>query len=153
MKRLIFLFPLLICPIIHGNNSELPKGLTDFEKLDLDQIYDTEHFRFYYTLDESSIHVVENQGYVITMSEVFENVWDFFMDTLEFEQPLLNPENDHSLYEIYIEYLSPQYFALTYGQGFGASCHGFIKMRQVLGGIKDVYMLQDIQQEDILQEC
>ncbi len=40
MKRLIFLFPLLICPIIHGNNSELPKGLTDFEKLDLDQIYE-----------------------------------------------------------------------------------------------------------------
>ena len=40
MKRLILLFSLLISPIIHGNNSELPKGLTDFEKLNLDQIYE-----------------------------------------------------------------------------------------------------------------
>ncbi len=154
-------------PYINNIIRQGPSELTEAEKLkmdevglfiqgneiiskkstDLDQIYDTEHFRFYYTLDESSIHVVENQGYVITMGEVFENVWDFFMDTLGFEQPLLNPENDHSLYEIYIEYLSPQYFALTYGQGFGASCHGFIKMRNSYSGSQfdDNTVLENIQ--------
>jgi len=136
-------------PYINNIIRQGPSELTEFEKLkieeiglfiqgdeiiskkstDLDQIYDTEHFRFYYTLDESSIHVVENQGYVITMGEVFENVWDFFMDTLEFDQPPLDPENDHELYEIYIEYISSNVFAWAIGYGSGSSCSSYIKMR------------------------
>jgi hypothetical protein len=46
-----------------------------------------------------------------------------------FDPPPLNPNNDHDLYEIYIEYLSPSYFGLAFGEGSGESCYGFIKMR------------------------
>ena len=124
-------------------------GLTDFEKSRLseiglsvhrnkiivlkstvlDQTYDSNHFRFYYTLDESSNDVVENEDYVINMGTVFEEVWSFYIDSMGFDPPPLNPNNDHDLYEIYIEYLSPTYFGLTFGEGSGESCHGFIKMR------------------------
>ncbi|MDP6755975.1 MAG: hypothetical protein QF769_07600, partial [Candidatus Marinimicrobia bacterium] len=114
---------------------------------DLNQIYDTEHFRFYYTLDDNSNHAVEDENYVIMMGEVFEEVWTFHLDSMEFDSPPLNPNNDHDLYEIYIEYLSPQYFALTYGQGTGSSCYGFIKMRNSYSGsqFQDHTELENIQ--------
>ena len=124
-------------------------GLTDLEKIRLseiglsvhgnkiivlnstvlDQTYDSDHFRFYYTLDESSNDVVENEDYVINMGAVFEEVWSFYIDSMGFDPPPLNQNNDHDLYEIYIEYLSPAYFGLTFGEGSGKSCYGFIKMR------------------------
>ena len=124
-------------------------GLTDFEKSRLteiglsvhrnkiivlkstvlDQTYDSDHFRFYFTLDESSNDAVENEDYVTNMGVVFEEVWSFYIDSMGFDPPPLNPNNDHDLYEIYIEYLSPTYFGLTFGEGSGESCHGFIKMR------------------------
>ena len=124
-------------------------GLTDFEKVRLneiglsvhgneiivlkstvlDQIYDTDHFRFFYTLDESSNDAVENEDYVTNMGVVFEEVWSFYIDSMGFDPPPLNPNNDHDLYEIHIEYLSPTYFGLTFGEGSGKSCYGFIKMR------------------------
>ena len=108
---------------IHGNEIIVLKSTV------LDQIYDTEHFRFYYTLDESSNDAVENEDYVTNMGVVFEEVWSFYIDSMGFDPPPLNPNNDHDLYEIYIEYLSPTYFGLTFGEGSGESCHGFIKMR------------------------
>tara|TARA_B100001250_G_scaffold412990_1_gene445707 strand:- start:775 stop:2433 length:1659 start_codon:yes stop_codon:yes gene_type:complete len=108
---------------IHGNEIIILKST------DLDHTLDTDHFRFYYTLDESSNDVVENEDYVTNMSVVFEEVWTFYIDSMGFEPPPLNPNNDHDLYEIYIEYLSPAYFGLTFGQGSGESCYGFIKMR------------------------
>ena len=95
----------------------------------LDQTYDSDHFRFYYTLDESSNDAVENEDYVTNMAAVFEEVWFFYIDSMGFDPPPLNPNNDHDLYEIYIEYLSPTYFGLAFGQGSGESCYGFIKMR------------------------
>ena len=108
---------------IHGNEIIVLKST------DLDHTLDTDHFRFYYTLDESSNDVVENEDYVTNMSVVFEEVWTFYIDSMGFDPPPLNPNNDHELYEIYIEYLSPAYFGLTFGQGSGESCYGFIKMR------------------------
>ena len=108
---------------IHGNEIIVLKST------DLDHTLDTDHFRFYYTLDESSNDVVENEDYVTNMSVVFEEVWTFYIDSMGFDPPPLNPNNDHDLYEIYIEYLSPAYFGLTFGQGSGESCYGFIKMR------------------------
>ena len=136
---------------LHLNNiiRQGTNGLTDFEKsqlseiglsvhgdqiialkpTNLDQTYDTDHFRFYYTLDASSTDAVENEDYVIAMGDIFEEVWIFHLDSMGFDPPPPNPNNEHDLYEIYIEYLSPQYFALTYGEGSGSSCYGFIKMR------------------------
>jgi len=136
---------------LHINNliRQGASGLTDFEKSRLseiglsvhrnkiiglkstvlDQTYDSEHFRFYYTLDESSNDAVENEDYVTNMGVVFEEVWSFYIDSMGFDPPPLNPNNDHDLYEIYIEYLSPTYFGLTIGEGSGESCYGFIKMR------------------------
>ena len=108
---------------VHGNEIIVLKSTV------LDQIYDTEHFRFFYTLDESSNDAVENEDYVTNMGVVFEEVWSFYIDSMGFDPPPLNPNNDHDLYEIYIEYLSPTYFGLTFGEGSGESCHGFIKMR------------------------
>jgi len=108
---------------VHGNKIIVLKSTV------LDQIYDSDHFRFYYTLDESSNDVVENEDYVTSMGAVFEEVWSFYIDSMGFDPPPLNPNNDHDLYEIYIEYLSPTYFGLTFGEGSGESCYGFIKMR------------------------
>ena len=108
---------------VHGNEIIVLKSTV------LDQTYDSDHFRFYYTLDGSSNDAVENEDYVTNMGAVFEEVWSFYIDSMGFDQPPLNPNNDHDLYEIYIEYLSPTYFGLTFGEGSGESCYGFIKMR------------------------
>ncbi len=114
---------------------------------DLNQIYDTEHFRFYYTLDDNSNHAVEDENYVIMMGEVFEEVWTFYLDSMGFDSPPLNPDNDHDLYEIYIEYLSPQFFGWAEGHGSGPSCHGLIKMRNSYSGtqFEDHTELENIQ--------
>ena len=108
---------------VHGNEIIVLKSTV------LDQTYDSDHFRFYYTLDGSSNNAVENEDYVTNMGTVFEEVWSFYIDSMSFDPPPLNPNNDHDLYEIYIEYLSPAYFGLTFGEGSGESCYGFIKMR------------------------
>ena len=108
---------------VHGNEIIVLKSTV------LDQTYDSDHFRFYYTLDGSSNDAVENEAYVTNMGAVFEEVWSFYIDSMVFDPPPLNPNNDHDLYEIYIEYLSPTYFGLTFGEGSGESCYGFIKMR------------------------
>ena len=108
---------------VHGNDIIVLKSTV------LDQTYDSDHFRFYYTLDESSNDAVGNKDYVTNMGAVFEEVWSFHIDSMGFDPPPLNPNNNHDLYEIYIEYLSPAYFGLTFGEGSGESCYGFIKMR------------------------
>ena len=54
----------------------------------LNQTYETEHYRFHFTLDSTSINKVENFDYIIQMGEIFEQVWLFFMDTLDFDPPV-----------------------------------------------------------------
>ena len=94
---------------------------------DLDQMYDTDHFRFFYTLDGSD--AVENEYYVISMGEIFEEVWTFHIDTMGFDPPPTDPSTNHGLYEVYIEYLGSGYFGWANGIGAGPSCFSYIKMQ------------------------
>ena len=71
----------------------------------LDQIYDTEHFRFYYTLQDND--AVENIDYILRMGAIFEEVRSFYMDSIGFEFP---PVNSDGLYEVRIENLPSFYF-------------------------------------------
>ena len=90
----------------------------------LDQSYDTDHFRFQYTLDGNN--AVENIDYVIGMGDIFEQVWSFHIDTMGFDQPPVGPDG---LYEVIIENLPSFYFGYTVAQGSGPSCLSYIKMR------------------------
>ena len=99
---------------------------------DLDQIYDTDHFRFYYTLDESSDDAVENEEYVINMGEIFEDVWTFYMDTIGFDPPPIDTVVNQNLYEIYIENLPIYYQSITYATNENVeqpACASYIKIR------------------------
>jgi len=98
----------------------------------LDETYETDHFRFYYTLDSESIDKIDSLGYVILMGQVFEQVWLFFTDTLGYDTPPGNPNNDDDKYDVYIVNLPSNYFGITYTTnddiGF-PSCVSYIKMR------------------------
>ena len=103
----------------------------------LDLIYETNHFRFHYTLNDTSIHKVENFNYVIEMGEVFEQVWLFFMDTLKYNAPFSDPNDINNLYNIYIENLPSYYFGITFTTNFDgilSNCSSFIKMRNSYQG-------------------
>ena len=47
------------------------------------------------------------------MGEIFEQVWLFFMDTLEFDPPVSDPLENNDLYNIYVENLPSYYFGIT----------------------------------------
>jgi len=114
------------------NDSIIPIKPTD-----LDQTYDTDHFRFFYTLDQSDNDAVENIEYVSLMGTIFEEVWTFFSDSLGYEAPLQDPNASHELYEIYIENLPSYYFGVTYTSTAGVaapSCASYIKMRNSYSG-------------------
>ena len=98
----------------------------------LDKTYSTEHFLLHYTLDDS-YNAVDDENYVVNMAAVFENVWEFFSDSLELDQP---PKDDgiggSDLYDIYIMNLPSGYFGITYTSNAPAedpACASFIKMR------------------------
>ena len=90
----------------------------------LDQMYDTEHFRLLYTLDDND--AVENVDYVISMGTIFEEAWAFHIDTMGFDVP---PLNSDGLYEVRIENLPSFYFGYAVAIGSGSSCESYIKMR------------------------
>lgn len=104
--------------------AERPEGL--------ERTYSTEHFLFHYTLDDS-YNAVDNENYVQEMAEVFEQVWDFFADSLWFDQPPSdNGIGGSDLYDIYIMNLPSGYFGITYTSNAEIgelSCSSFIKMR------------------------
>ena len=98
----------------------------------LDQTYETEHYRFHFTLDSTSINKVESFDYIIQMGEIFEQVWLFFMDTLDFDPPVSDPMENNDLYNIYVENLPSYYFGITYTSNYNELpqfCSSFIKMR------------------------
>ena len=105
---------------VHGSE------ITVLKSTDLDQTLDTDHFRFYYTLDGSSNHAVENEDYVTNMGAVFEEVWSFHIDSMGFDKPPMGPDD---LYEVNIENLPSNYFGYAVAQGSGSSCNGYISMR------------------------
>ena len=97
---------------------------------DLDQYIDTDHFRLHYTME--GVDAVENINYVIMMSQVYEQVYRFFIDTLDFTPPPIDPNKDYALYDIYIENLPTYYFGITYTSNSdidAPSCASYIRMR------------------------
>lgn len=97
---------------------------------DLDQIYDSEHFRFHYTYESSD--AISNMDYILQMAAIFENVYSFYIDTLGFSPPVNDPDSNHSLYEIYVENLPSYFFGITYTKNTSIAspaCASFIKMR------------------------
>jgi len=97
---------------------------------DLDQIYDTDHFRFHFTFEGND--AVANIEYIISMAQIYEQVYLFFTDTLGFDYPPSNPAADNNLYQIYVENLPPYYFGITYTTNANISdpaCVSYIRMR------------------------
>lgn len=98
----------------------------------LNEVYTTDHFKFHYTLD-GSYNSVENIDYVISMGNIFENVWNFYIDSLGY----LPPAEDQmiggsNLYDIYLLNLPSGYFGITYTSTAPTddpACASFIKMR------------------------
>ncbi len=114
---------------------------------DLDRALETENFLIHYTSDQSDDDAVSPDDYdgntvpdyVDRMATEFEIVWDFFLDSLGFDPP----PDDGTLggsgkYDIYLENLPSQYFAVTYTSsaetGSSSSCASYIKMRNDYDG-------------------
>ena len=101
----------------------------------LDQIFETEHFRFYFT--NNGVDAVPDIDYIFEMAEIFENVYSFYIDTLNFSPPVYDPASDNSLYEIYVENLPSYYFGITYTKNTtvnNPACVSYIKMRNNYSG-------------------
>ena len=109
---------------------------------DLDRTLETENFLIHYTLDQSDNAAVSPDDYdgntvpdyVDRMATEFEIVWDFFLDSLGFDPPPDDgTEGGAGKYDIYLENLPSQYFAITYTSsaetGSSSSCASYIKMR------------------------
>ena len=78
----------------------------------LDNTYNSEHFLFHYTLDQSSNNSISSADtnnnnipdYIELMSTTFESVWVFFEDSLGFTPPPPDGSNGGSnKYDIYIK--------------------------------------------------
>ena len=97
---------------------------------DLNQIFETEHFRFHYAIE--GYDAVLNVDYILQMANVFENVYLFYIDTLGFSPPIKDPISDDDLYEVFIENLPSYFFGITYTKNSSVaspSCVSYIKMR------------------------
>ena len=118
------------------------------EPNNLDEFYDTEHFRIYFTTQGDS--AVEDMNYIYNMAQVYETVYSFFIDTLGYNPPVVDPNINHNLYEIYIERLPSYYFGITYTKNTNvanSACASFIKMRNNYTGsqFSDHSELENIQ--------
>ena len=103
---------------------ERPEGLTE--------TYTTDHFKFHFILGDS-YDSVDNIDYVISMGNVFENVWKFYVDSLGYSPPVEDQMiGGSNLYDIYLLNLPSGYFGITYtsnAQADSPACASFIKMR------------------------
>ena len=113
----------------------------------LQEYLESENFIFHYTTDQTSSDAVSTTDinnnsipdYIEMMSEIFEYVWIFFEDTLGYSPPPPNTQSSISQkYNIYVENLPPNYFALTYTTTFSnqseTGCFSYIKMRNNYSG-------------------
>ena len=119
---------------------EIYQNIFHIKNNSLDQSYNTEHFRFFYTLEGND--AVANIDYVSNMGNIFEEVWSFYIDSMGFEPPPMNTEN---LYEINIEYLPINWFGYAIALGSGASCDGYIRMRNSYSNFNDNTEEENIQ--------
>ena len=106
-----------------------------FTPNDLDQVFESEHFRFHYTNEGTD--AVSDPTYISQMAEIFEEVYSFYIDTLNFSAPVLDPASDDILYNIFVENLPTYYFGITYTKNTSVSspaCVSYIKMRNNYNG-------------------
>ena len=113
----------------------------------LEEILETDNFTFHYTTDQSNSNAISTTDlnnntipdYIETMGEIFEYIWFYFEDTLGYSPP----PGDGSLggsekYDIFIENLPSNYFAITYTTSIANasenSCASYIKMRNNYNG-------------------
>ena len=104
--------------------------LQSFSPNDLDRVHETDHFKIHYTLTGND--AVLNSEYIYTMGEIYEDVWSFFIDTLNYDPPIGSNSDINYLYKIYVENLPSFYFGITYIEDeidTNFSCTSFIKMR------------------------
>jgi len=113
----------------------------------LEELFETENYSFHYTTDQSNTDAISTSDlnnnsipdYVESMSEIFESVWIFFEDTLGYAPPPQDGQLGGSQkYDIYIENLPSNYFAITYTTTLinepETSCASYIKMRNNYNG-------------------
>ena len=86
--------------------------ISTFTHYDLDQVFESEHFRFHYTNEGTD--AISDPNYIFQMAEVFEEVYSFYIDTLNFSAPVSDPASDDILYDVFVENLPTYYFGITY---------------------------------------
>ena len=113
----------------------------------LEEILETDNFTFHYTTNQSNSDAISTTDsnnnsipdYIENMGEIFEYIWFYFENTLGYS----NPPGDGSLggsqkYDIFVENLPSNYFAITYTTSFTNasenSCASYIKMRNNYNG-------------------
>ena len=113
----------------------------------LEEILETENFTFHYTTNQTNSDAISTTDlnnnsipdYIETMGEIFEYNWDYFTDTLGYSPPPYDgPLGGSDKYDIYVEDLPTNYFAITYTTSFTNasenSCASYIKMRNNYNG-------------------
>ena len=113
----------------------------------MESIYETEHFNIHYDLSASSNNAIDeedlnNNGipdYAENMGMIFEYVHSYFKDSLNYDLIFHNNQNSNiEKYNIFINDLPSNYFALTYTTSFinesNTSCGSYIKMRNNYNG-------------------
>ena len=112
----------------------------------MNEIYQTSHFNIHYDNDGSSGSVSLNDvndnsipDYVENMGLIFEDVYHFFKDSMGYDITFLNSQNvGNNKYDIFIDNLPTNYFAITYTTSFinqaSTSCGSYIKMRNNYNG-------------------
>ena len=109
--------------------------ISTFTPNDLDQVFESEHFRFHYTNEGTD--AISDPNYIFQMAEVFEEVYSFYIDTLNFSAPVSDPASDDILYDVFVENLPTYYFGITYTKNTSVSspaCVSYIKMRNNYDG-------------------
>ena len=112
-----------------GISTENGKAISSTPQ-NLDQTFESEHFRFYYTNEGND--AISDIDYILQMADIFENVYKFYIDTLGFSPPAQDPASNDDLYEIFIENLPSFFFGITYTKNTALeapACASFIKMR------------------------
>jgi hypothetical protein len=113
----------------------------------MESIYETEHFNIHYDLSASSNNAIDeedlnNNGipdYAENMGTIFEYVHSYFKDSLNYDLIFHNNQNSNiEKYNVFINDLPSNYFALTYTTSFinesNTSCGSYIKMRNNYSG-------------------
>ena len=113
----------------------------------LEETLETDNFSIHYTTDPSNNDAISNTDlnnnlipdYVEKIGETYEYIWFYFRDTLGYTPP--PPDGifgGSNKYDIYIENLPSNYFAITYTTAFTnaseSSCGSYIKMRNNYNG-------------------